>query len=135
MVSAFEISDPQPPCSSCGDTFTVHTIGATFPGKDHALVRYAVSPPAVESLTTPSPSSSRTPSAPIACLWFASAAMRSRSGPRSRRAYQVQPGFLTAFVISTGLVHVTPSSVLFDTHTVRLPVPVAATIFASESLR
>src|SRR5262249_11548502 len=46
-------------------------------------------------------------------------------------AYHVHSGFLTSFVISTGLSQVAPSSVLFVTHTVREPLLVPPTIFSS----
>src|SRR5438067_1451526 len=49
-------------------------------------------------------------------------------------AYQVQPGFLTSFVMSTGLVQVAPSSSLLHTQTVRDPLLLPATIMASVSL-
>src|SRR5262245_34958079 len=49
-------------------------------------------------------------------------------------AYRVQSGFLTSLVISTGFDHVAPSSVLCDTHAVRVLWLVPSTIFASVSL-
>src|SRR5262245_45411579 len=39
-------------------------------------------------------------------------------------AYQVHSGFFTSFVISSGFAQVAPSSVLCDTHAVRVPSPV-----------
>src|SRR5262245_44566562 len=48
-------------------------------------------------------------------------------------AYQVHSGFFTADVISTGFDHVTPSSVLLHTHTVRVPFAVRSMIFDSWS--
>src|SRR5437763_10097314 len=49
-------------------------------------------------------------------------------------AYHVQSDFFTSLVISIGLDHVTPSSVLFVTQTVRDPRLVPLTIIASVSL-
>src|ERR1043166_3838459 len=49
-------------------------------------------------------------------------------------AYQVQLGFLTSFVISTGLVHVLPSSSLLQTQTVREPLLFFVSIIAWVSL-
>ena len=50
-------------------------------------------------------------------------------------AYQVHSGFFTSLVISTGLLQVTPSSVLFTTHTVRVPFAVRSMIFDSDPRR
>src|SRR5262249_217515 len=49
-------------------------------------------------------------------------------------AYHVQSGFFTSLVISTGFDHVSPSSVLFVTQTVRDPRLAPLTIIASVSL-
>src|SRR5262245_49466433 len=50
-------------------------------------------------------------------------------------AYQVHSGRFTSFVISAGLSHVAPSSVLFVIQTVRDPLLVPDTILASVSSR
>src|SRR4051812_19808894 len=49
-------------------------------------------------------------------------------------AYQVQSAFFTSFVISAGFDHVAPSSVLFDTHTVREPADLPSTMRDCESV-
>src|SRR5262249_15357410 len=49
-------------------------------------------------------------------------------------AYHVQSDRLTSLVISTGLDQVNPSSSLLATHTVRFPLLVPSTIFASVSV-
>src|SRR6516225_7387116 len=48
-------------------------------------------------------------------------------------AYHVQSGFFTSLVISIGLLHVAPSSSLFVTHTVRVPLLVPSRIILSVS--
>src|SRR5262249_2601357 len=49
-------------------------------------------------------------------------------------AYHVHSGFLTSRVISTGLAHVAPSSVLLVSQTVRVPLLLLATMAASVSV-